>query len=113
MKLSIAWEQLGTRGKALRETLNAMVPLRMAELRDAEQESLIMWHRQAHRADDQAGLLPYVDVLLYGDDRNQLPVARRALVDGLAVAALVADGGITFLDLHFCTNHQHCKESAS
>lgn len=111
--MGTAWEPLGVRGAALRETLSAVVPLRMAELRDAHPDALIEWHRRAHRSEDQTVLLPYVDVLLYGNDREQLSSARRALVDGLAVAALVAEGGITFLDLHFCTNHHHCKEAAA
>ena len=106
------WDQLGARGAMLRTALVAAVPMRMAELRGADADALLEWHRSAHQEDGQVGLLPYVDVLLYGNDRKQLSVASRALVDGLAVAALVADGGITFLDLHFCTNHSHCKEAS-
>lgn len=108
--MTTTWDTLGARGHLLRETLAHVVPMRMAELAGAEPRHLIEWHRAAHAADDQSHLLPYVDVLLYGNDRAQLTPARRALVDGLAVAALIADGGITFLDLHFCTDHNRCKD---
>lgn len=108
--MTATWDTLGTRGHLLRETLALVVPMRMAELSAADPRDLIEWHRAAHTANDQSHLLPYVDVLLYGNDRTQLGPARRALVDGLAVAALVADGGITLLDLHFCTDHNRCKD---
>ncbi|QBI53455.1 hypothetical protein [Streptomonospora litoralis] len=102
----------------LRDMLAALVPLRMHEL------AAVDWHQlQLHldalpcrgcKEDTCRGaatiLGAHGDALLYTPGTPASAAARRALVDGLAIAGLTAEGGVySWLDLHFCGRiHEEC-----
>lgn len=99
----------------IRTHLQFAVPLRMAEWRDLDPDVLVDAYQRArpvdHLGSETPTMIPGVDELMYGDPASAGESMRR-FVDGLAVAALVADGGVTLdaLGLHFCRNHQHCLD---
>lgn len=74
----------------LHTTLQLAVPLRIEELRGLPDGQLVAL----------AAAIPHGDDLLYGGDRCRDGMA--GLIRGLAVAALVADGGIDYGGLHWC-----------
>ena len=94
----------------MRIHLSAAVPLRMAELAHVDQQTLIdemdrLWPREQGRREPW---IRHADELMFAATelgRESL----RQLVTGLAVAALVAEGGITFDGLHFCRDHSTCQ----
>lgn len=98
------------RRSALRIHLQAVVPLRMAELAGVDHQTLLdemerLWPRTDGLRD------PWVrdaDAMQYSGGGGGL----RQLVTGLAVAALVSDGGVTFDGMHWCTNHARCLEAS-
>ena len=104
------------RGDYLRLHLSAAVPLRMLDLVDIDPAELVDLMGRLWPHDDDGLRDPWVrdaDVILYGPPG---PVLRRVLaqlVDGLAVAALVSDGGVTFDGLHWCRDHSRCLEVAA
>ena len=99
----------------LRTHLQAMVPLRMQELADISRDDLLDAMERLWPRDEDGRRDPWVrdaDVVMYGDGPRTREGVNR-LVDGLAVAALVADGGVTFNGLHWCTDHAHCIEAGT
>lgn len=93
--------------------LQFAVPLRMAELADVPHADLLTDMQRLWPTDPDGRREPwvqYADALLYAAPGPQVRDSLRALVTGLAVAALVSDGGVTFDGLHWCTNHTHCLE---
>lgn len=99
----------------IRTHVQTMVQLRMAEWRDVDPDDLADAYRRIRPVDalgdETPTMIPGVDELMYGNPAAAGESMRR-FVDGIAVAALVADGGVTLdtLGLHFCRNHQHCLD---
>ena len=77
------------------ETLRLAVPLWMRELHDHPVEQLL-----AAAAADSVTVGSYGDDLQYGG--KHCADAFHALARGLAISALLADGGVDFLGLHWC-----------
>ncbi len=104
------------RGDYLRLHLSAFVPLRIMQLADIAPPRLVdlMDHLWPH--DDEGRRDPWVrdaDIILYGPPGPALRHALARLVDGLAIAAIISDGGVTFDGLHWCTDHTACLKAAS
>lgn len=109
---------------ALVDMLLALVPMRMMELAglDAARLQLHLDRMPCDACTPKQGDCRGVATILgtHGADlmfnvttshgRRSRSAARRALVDGLAVAALLADGGVwSFAGLHFCAHpHEGC-----
>ena len=98
------------RRSALRIHLQAVVPLRMAELAGVDHQTLLdemerLWPRTDGLRDPW---VRHADAMQYSGGGGL-----RQLVTGLAVAALVSDGGVTFDGMHWCANHARCLEVAS
>lgn len=87
----------------LRTHLQAAVPLRILELRDATPEQLDFQARRYAAGDDW-----HDDGTLAAGAGDRETIAR--LTSTLAALA-VAEGGVTFHGLHFCTDHDHCIKS--
>lgn len=81
----------------LRETLRLAVPLHIHDLRDRTPSSLAAL---AERCADT--IAAHGDDLQYGGKHCRETF--NALARGLAAAALTADGGADFLDLHWCAD---------
>lgn len=87
--------------------LDALVPLRMHELKTRDKQELASLGRAQVDA-----LASHGDALLY-KVKGETALAFKALLTGIACAALVADGGITVLGLHWCAlPHEHCPKTA-
>ena len=102
------------RRSALRIHLQAVVPLRMAELAHVDPDTLLAEMERCWPRDSEGRRDPWVrnaDAMTYGSG-GQGRESLRNLVTGLAVAALISDGGITFDGMHWCTNHAHCLEAS-
>ncbi|MFF1713550.1 hypothetical protein [Streptomyces sp. NPDC058268] len=88
---SIPWQ--------LAETLRLAVPLHMAELRHLAPAQLVAIGSAAASIIGSKG-----DVLQFpSQKRGATAEAFNALARGLAAAALVAEGGVLFAGLHWCT----------
>ena len=99
----------------LRTHLSATVPMRMAELAGIPHDELLAEMERLWPRDDEGRREPWVgaaDAMLYSSGPRALE-ALRQLVTGLAVAALVADGGVTLWGMHWCADHAHCIEVAA
>lgn len=84
--------------------LQALVPLRMLELRDHGQEQLAALARAQVETIAACG-----DNLLYRGPNTREAFA--ALLTAVACGALVAEGGVTMLGLHWCaTPHAFCPK---
>ena len=95
------------RRSALRIHLQAVVPLRMAELADIDPDTLLAEMERCWPRDSDGLRDPWVrdaDAMQYSGGGGGL----RQLVTGLAVAALVSDGGVTFDGMHWCVDHSRC-----
>lgn len=98
------------RRSALRIHLQAVVPLRMAELADIDPDTLLAEMERCWPRDSEGRRDPWVrnaDAMIYGSG-GQGRESLRNLVTGLAVAALVSDGGVTFDGMHWCVDHSRC-----
>ena len=86
----------------IRTTLQAAVPLRIADL--------------GHLTiADRGHLVRQIDTLkLHADDDmfggRHTAEGVRNLISGLALLAY-AEGGVTFAGMHWCTDHAHCIET--
>ena len=103
------------RRSVLRIHLQAVVPLRMAELADIDPGALLAEMERCWPRDTEGRRDPWVrnaDAMAYGSG-EQGRESLRNLITGLAVAALVSDGGVTFDGMHWCANHARCLEVAS
>jgi hypothetical protein len=85
--------------------LDMAVPLEMQRLADLDAETLCRIGRDAGQVIAEHG-----DLIQYRSPGTAAATA--ALLRGLAAAALVADGGVTFAGRHWCTNHARCEEVA-
>lgn len=95
--------------------LQCAVPLRMLELGGVPHHELVDAMERLWPLDDEGRRDPwvrYADSLMYATG-PKMRESLAALVTGLAVAALVSDGGVMFDGLHWCTDHAHCLEAAS
>lgn len=109
---------LGRINAAVTIMLSALVPLRMWELIDAPAGALRA-HLEQMRCSGHPSSEPCwgaaTIIASHGDDLQfggrHRPDARRALVDGLAVGALLADGGVFASQLgHWCAReHEGCS----
>lgn len=86
-----------TQRMVLRETLRLAVPLHINELRGRAPETLTAISSRAATTVGSKG-----DTLQFGGRRGEAAEVFNALARGLAAAALVADGGVDFLGLHWC-----------
>jgi len=86
---------------ALVETLRLAVPLHIAELRDRPTDVLVAIASQSASVVGSKG-----DVLqFHSPKRGAAAEAFNALARGLAAAAIVTHGGVTFAGSHWCTVH--------
>ncbi|MFI2613188.1 hypothetical protein [Kitasatospora sp. NPDC018614] len=86
---------------ALVETLRLAVPLHIAELRDRPTDVLVAIASKSASVVGSKG-----DVLqFHSPKRGAAAEAFNALARGLAVAAIVTHGGVTFAGAHWCTVH--------
>ncbi|WP_332758454.1 hypothetical protein [Streptomyces sp. MT206] len=84
---------------ALVETLRLAVPLHIAELRDRPTDVLVAIASQSASVVGSKG-----DVLqFHSPKRGAAAEAFNALARGLAAAAIVTHGGVTFAGSHWCT----------
>ncbi|MGW4550018.1 hypothetical protein ACWEN4_27285 [Streptomyces violaceorubidus] len=84
---------------ALLETLRLAVPLHIAELRDRPTDVLVAIASQSASVVGSKG-----DVLqFHSPKRGAAAEAFNALARGLAAAAIVTHGGVTFAGSHWCT----------
>jgi hypothetical protein len=90
--------------------LQVAVPMRIMDLRalpPGARTNQIRWW-----AEDAAGVIAARgDILQYGGKRGKSAAAFDWLARGLAAAAF-SPGGITFLGVHWCTDHLACVEAA-
>jgi hypothetical protein len=86
----------------LKAALAAGVPLRIAEYQRDQRDALWLLERARWAGDMVAH---HGDALMYRTKRSKHSPSTadvcNALIEGVAAAALLAQGGITFLDLHF------------
>lgn len=83
---------------ALRETLRVAVPLHIIELRGLPLDMLLGISARCAGIVGEKG-----DILQFkGGKRGETAEVFNALARGLAAAALVADGGVDFIGLHWC-----------
>ena len=112
--MSVADEETWRRS-VLRIHLQAVVPLRMAELAGVDHQTLLDEMERLWPRDDDGLRDPWVrhaDAMMYGGGTSAREGLRQ-LATGLAVAALVSDGGVTFDGMHWCVDHRRCLEEAS
>ncbi|MGW1815545.1 hypothetical protein ACWCQM_18535 [Streptomyces sp. NPDC002125] len=84
---------------ALLETLRLAVPLHIAELRDRPTDVLVAIASESASVVGSKG-----DVLqFHSPKRGAAAEAFNALARGLAAAAIVTHGGVTFAGSHWCT----------
>lgn len=83
----------------LRTHLLTVVPLRMQELRGADPAELIRAHIEPLRGDSERPLSLHAQDLTFNAGHRDRTL--RDLTNALAVAALVASDGITYLGVHF------------
>ena len=95
----------------LRTHLQAVVPLRMAELSASTDAELLVAMEHIWPHDPDGRREPWVgaaDALMYAPPGPLVTESLRRLVTGLALMGLLADGGVTFDGLHWCRDHSHC-----
>jgi hypothetical protein len=81
----------------LQAARSAAVPLRIAELRHLPVEDLLVRAREVAQVIAEKG-----DIILYrSKKKGETAAAFAKLAEGLACCALVAEGGVRFLGLHF------------
>ncbi|MFI1225983.1 hypothetical protein ACH4UK_28270 [Streptomyces sp. NPDC020884] len=81
------------------ETLRLAVPLHIAELRDHPTEALVaIASRSASVVGSRGDVLQF-----HSPKRGAAAEAFNALARGLAAAAIVTHGGVTFAGSHWCT----------
>jgi hypothetical protein len=90
-------------------SLQAAVPLRIMELRRYSAERLIELAREAGQHVASHG----DDILFRSKKKGATAEAFNQLVTGLAAAALVVPGGITFAGCHWCDDHRACEQAIS
>ena len=89
----------------LNSFLQMAVPLDMQKLEHLDQDELHVVAKLAGRVVAEKG-----DVIQFR--ANGTARATKFLVRGLAAAALLAEGGITFNGLHFCRDHAACEAAS-
>ena len=90
--------------RLLTSTLTLAVPLEMARLADLTPEQ-----RRADVTSAGRAIGTYGDVLLYGGGRG-IPSVFATVAKALAVLAY-QPGGVTFDGVHFCADHQACRDA--
>lgn len=99
------------RSDLLSISLAVAVPLHIEQVR-AGRHSVEWLLGEARRCADEVGSRG--DVLQYGGKRKgEAASAFNALARGLAVAALVAEGGVTWLGQHWCADGPGCGHQAA
>ena len=86
--------------------LDFAVPLEMQALSDVPTGVLLHLAVEAGAVIAEKG-----DVIQFKADGTAAATA--ALIRGLAAAALVAEGGVTFAGHHWCRDHSRCEAVAS
>lgn len=91
----------------LTAALGAAVPLAILDMKDWTFEA-----RQAKALECSGIIASQGDIILYRSSRKgETAKAFTALAFGLAALAY-QPGGVTFMELHFCTDHDECKAAA-
>lgn len=95
--------------------VSALVPMKIMELRYLSAEVL---HEHARTMTCHNGpdcclgaaqvIGAHADTLAYTPGTAASAAARRAMVHGLAVAALCSPGGVDFAGVHVCRDHREC-----